>query len=197
MSGRPDSLETKFKLMTLLPFDKRAGHKLILVYGFILDWHHSKYGDALVSVRHIVAHLKERDPFGAGISVSHVHSALPDLVSWGYLTVTPGSGKRAARYVPVWAHGSSVYPASEVYESTKAAFLDALAAQPKAARMMRIDPFDAEDEDGETIRVIGVYDDDEEMRFIVINEEASGEIYPVACRTVFKKGSSSAVATTQ
>lgn len=79
--------------------------------------------------------------------------------------------------------------AGEVYESTKAAFLDALAAQPKPARMMRIDPFEAEDEDGETVRVIGVYDDHDDMRFIVINEEESGEIYPVACRTVFKKGS--------
>lgn len=61
--------------------------------------------------------------------------------------------------------------AGEVYESTKAAFLDALASQPKAGRMMRIDPFDAEDEDGEPIRVIGVYDNDgDDMRFIVINE---------------------------
>ncbi|KQV81325.1 hypothetical protein [Rhizobium sp. Root1220] len=79
--------------------------------------------------------------------------------------------------------------AADVYESTKAAFLDALAAQPKTARMMRIDPFDAEDEDGQTLKVIGVYDDEHDMRFIVIDDtREDGEIYPVAYRTLYKKG---------
>lgn len=80
--------------------------------------------------------------------------------------------------------------AREMYDSTKAAFLDALSAQPKEVRMMRIDPFDAEDEDGGPLRVVGIYDDDREMRFVVIEEQADGELMPFACSSVFKKGSS-------
>jgi hypothetical protein len=99
---KPESLEAKFRLMTVLPYDKRAKRKHILVYGFILDWFHSKYGDALASVRHIVANLKDRDPFEAGLYTGDVHSALTDLVAWGYLAQEKGSGRRASRYVPVW-----------------------------------------------------------------------------------------------
>ncbi len=65
----------------------------------------------------------------------------------------------------------------EHYESTKAAFTDALAGVKQQPVMMRIDPFDAEDEDGEPIRIIGVYDDHNEMRFIAIHEMENGEIY--------------------
>ncbi|MGO6696179.1 hypothetical protein ACCS54_31285 [Rhizobium johnstonii] len=42
-SAKPESLEAKFKLMTILPFDRRAKRKHILVYGFILDWYHDKF----------------------------------------------------------------------------------------------------------------------------------------------------------
>lgn len=107
-SPRPESLEAKFRLMTILPYDKRAKRKHILVYGFILDWYHSKYGDALASVRHVVAILKERDPFDAGLFVGDVHSALSDLTAWGYLSQEKGSGRRASRYVPVWEKARSV-----------------------------------------------------------------------------------------
>jgi hypothetical protein len=95
--------------MTVLPYDKRAKRKHILVYGFILDWFHSKYGDALASVRHIVANLKDRDPFEAGLYTGDVHSALTDLVAWGYLAQEKGSGRRASRYVPVWEKARSVH----------------------------------------------------------------------------------------
>jgi hypothetical protein len=105
---KPESLEAKFKLMTMLPFDRRAKRKHILVYGFILDWYHTKYGDALASVRHIVATLKERDPFEAGLFTGDVHVALTDLVAWGYLTQEKGAGRRASRYVPVWEKARSV-----------------------------------------------------------------------------------------
>lgn len=82
--------------------------------------------------------------------------------------------------------------AGEMYESTKAAFLDALAAQPKAARMMRIDPFEAEDEEGKAVQVVGIYDDDRDMRFIVIDEEEDGELVPIAFTHIYKKGTGAA-----
>ncbi|PDT09782.1 hypothetical protein [Rhizobium sp. M1] len=107
-SPKPESLEVKFKLMQLLPFDKRVKRKHSLVYGFILDWFHSKYGNALASSRHVLAELKERDPFGQGLYMGDVHSALTDLVSWGYLTQEKGAGRRASRYVPVWSKFDSV-----------------------------------------------------------------------------------------
>lgn len=78
--------------------------------------------------------------------------------------------------------------AGEVYESTKAAFIDALAMQPKAARMMRLDPFEAEDEDGNAVKVIGLYDDDKDMRFIIIDEQEDGELVPFACSQIYRKG---------
>ncbi|WP_411906269.1 hypothetical protein [Rhizobium mayense] len=105
---KPESLEAKFKLMTLLPFDKRAKRKHILVYGFVLDWFHSKYGNALASSRHVLSELKERDPFGQGLYMGDVHGALTDLVSWGYLSREKGAGRRASRYIPVWSKFDSV-----------------------------------------------------------------------------------------
>lgn len=99
---KPESLEAKFHLLARLPYDKRAKRKHILVFGFILDWYHSKYGDALASVRHVVASLRERDPFEAGLYTGDVHSALTDLVAWGYLEQTKGSGRAASRYTPSW-----------------------------------------------------------------------------------------------
>ncbi|MFD1329719.1 hypothetical protein [Mycoplana ramosa] len=112
-----DSLENKFRLATIAPLDRRMKRKHLAVYGFILDWYHRKYGDALASVRHIVATLKERDPDGIGLYTGDVHSALKDLVSWGYLTQEKGSGRRASRYVPDWAHGRSVHKTPNTTES--------------------------------------------------------------------------------
>lgn len=103
-----DSLENKFRLMTMLPFDKRLKRKHWAVYGFMLDWYHRKYGNALASVRHIVATLKERDPDGIGFFVGDVHSALTDLVTWGYLEQEKGTGRRASRYIPMWSKFASV-----------------------------------------------------------------------------------------
>lgn len=106
---KPESLEAKFKLLQLLPYDARAKRKHILVYGFILDWFHSKYGDALASVRHIVSITKERDPLGKGLYAGDIHKALTDLVSWGYLDQEKGIGRRASRYVPIWEKLASVH----------------------------------------------------------------------------------------
>ncbi|MBB3562887.1 hypothetical protein FHX06_004231 [Rhizobium sp. BK512] len=106
---KPESLEAKFHLLAMLPYDKRAKRKHSLVFGFILDWYHSRYGDALASVRHVVATIKERDPAGVGLYAGDVHSALTDLVAWGYLTQQKGSGRTASRYVPVWEKAYSVH----------------------------------------------------------------------------------------
>lgn len=107
-TAKPESLEAKFKLLALLPYDKRAKRKHSLVFGFILDWYHSRYGDALASVRHVAAIVKERDPAGVGLYIGDVHAALTDLVAWGYLTQEIGKGRKASRYVPVWAKLDSV-----------------------------------------------------------------------------------------
>jgi len=104
-----DGLENKFRLATIAPLDRRMKRKHLAVYGFLLDWYHRKYGDALASVRHIVAQLKERDPAGIGLYTGDVHSALKDLEAWGYITADVGIGRRASRYVPVWLHGRSVH----------------------------------------------------------------------------------------
>ncbi|UXN61576.1 hypothetical protein [Phyllobacterium zundukense] len=107
-TDKPGSLETKFKLLQMLPYDPRAKRKHILVYGFILDWYHSKYGDALASVRHIVGITKERDPSERGLYAGDIHKALTDLVTWGYLDQQKGSGRKASRYVPIWEKLASV-----------------------------------------------------------------------------------------
>lgn len=107
-SPKPESLEAKFRLMTLAPFDKRMKRKHLAVYGFIIDWYHTKYGNALASVRHVTTTMKERDPSGEGFYLGDVHGALTDLVAWGYLTQEKGSGRRASRYIPVWSKSDSV-----------------------------------------------------------------------------------------
>ncbi len=81
---------------------------------------------------------------------------------------------------------------NDMYEAVKHAFIDAMATREPAPRMMRIDPFDAEDEDGDPVRVVGVYDDDDMMRFICIEESADGEIYPIARQTLYRKKSANA-----
>lgn len=108
-TAKPESLEAKFKLLAALPYDRRAKRKHSLVYGFILDWYHSKYGDALASVRHVTSTLKERDPAGVGLYAGDVHAALSDLVAWGYLDQEKGTGRRASRYVPNWDLARSVH----------------------------------------------------------------------------------------
>ena len=100
---KPESLEAKFKLLALLPYDCRVKRKHSLVYGFILDWFHSKYGNALASVRHVSDTLKERDPAGKGLGTTNVHGALSDLVAWGYLHQEIFPGRRASRYMPNWS----------------------------------------------------------------------------------------------
>ena len=98
----PGSLENKFHLSRDAPLDKRMKRRHLAVYNFILDWYHSKYGDALASVRHITATLNERAPFGDTLYEGDIHRALADLVTWGYLEQDKGAGRRASRYVPVW-----------------------------------------------------------------------------------------------
>lgn len=101
-TAKPESLEAKFKLMCRLPYDPRVRRRHVLVFGFIIDWYHSKYGDALASVRHVHRMVQERDPAGKGLYIGEIHGALADLVSWGYLSQDKGKGRRASRYIPMW-----------------------------------------------------------------------------------------------
>lgn len=101
-TAKPESLEAKFKLMCRLPYDPRVKRRHMLVFGFILDWYHSGYGNALASYRHVYDTIRDRDPAGIGLFMGDIHGALTDLVSWGYLDTEPGKGRRASRYMPVW-----------------------------------------------------------------------------------------------
>ncbi|MGR9372319.1 hypothetical protein [Rhizobium leguminosarum] len=76
----------------------------------------------------------------------------------------------------------------ELYNATKDAFTDALAEHKTRPRLMRIDAFEAEDEDGKPLKVIGVIDDDDMMKFVVIEEDEDGAIFPSPCSTVYRKG---------
>ncbi|ACE92042.1 hypothetical protein RHECIAT_CH0003094 [Rhizobium etli CIAT 652] len=81
---------------------------------------------------------------------------------------------------------------SELYNATKDAFTDALAEHKGRPRLMRIDAFDAEDEDGKPVRVIGVLDDDDAMKFVIIEEDEDGAIFPVPCSSVYRKSAAKA-----
>jgi hypothetical protein len=105
---QPGKPLTQFKLMLMLGYEPRVLRKHILVFGFIVDWWHQDYGNALASVRHIVRLLKERDPHGRGLYMGDVHSALTDLVEWGWLRQEKGSGRKASRYIPAWQRCASV-----------------------------------------------------------------------------------------
>jgi hypothetical protein len=117
---KPESLEAKFKLLQTLPYDARVRRRHSIVYAFIVDWYHSKYGNALASVRHVVGtvntRIRERDPAGKILFAGEVHSALTDLVSWGYLHQEKGSGRRASRYIPVWDLVCSVHKSPNATE---------------------------------------------------------------------------------
>ncbi|MBB4580387.1 hypothetical protein GGE45_002717 [Rhizobium aethiopicum] len=80
----------------------------------------------------------------------------------------------------------------ELYNATKAAFTDALAEHKSRPRLMRIDAFDAEDEDGTPVRVIGVLDDNDAMKFVVVEEDEDGAIFPVARQLIYRKGAAKA-----
>lgn len=115
---KPETLEAKFKLMTVLPFDDRIRRRHMVVFGFVVDWFHSKYGDALASVRHVAEMLRARDPSGVGLSASYVHNSLRELVAWGYLRCEAGIGKRASRYVPNWDLVCTVRSVHPVVDAT-------------------------------------------------------------------------------
>jgi hypothetical protein len=103
----PESLEAKFKILMLLTYEERARRRHCLVFGFILDWFHKDYGNALASVRTVVDKLEERSrllPGGKGLGQTQVYNTLEDLVAWNFLIKTfVGVGRCGSRYVPNWA----------------------------------------------------------------------------------------------
>lgn len=77
---------------------------------------------------------------------------------------------------------------SDVYEATKAAFIDAMAEAKTRAPMMHIKEFDAEDESGDPVRVVGIVEDDDMLKFIVVEEGEDGEVYPIVRTEIYRKG---------
>ncbi|MCA1970688.1 MAG: hypothetical protein LDL42_16275 [Rhizobium sp.] len=78
---------------------------------------------------------------------------------------------------------------SEIYEAVKCGFIDAMDEAKAKPRMMKIDQFEAEDDAGEPVTVVGIIDDDEEfIKFIVIEEWEDGELTPIVRRNIYKKG---------
>src|SRR6185437_13255202 len=102
----PGSLEAKMKLLALLPYDERARRKHCLVFGFIVDWWHKDYGDALASSRFVAGKLDERRhhiPNGKGLSAPQAHVVMTDLANWGFLVKARGKGRWVNRYIPNWS----------------------------------------------------------------------------------------------
>lgn len=78
---------------------------------------------------------------------------------------------------------------AEIYEAVKSGFMDAMEEMKHKPRMMKIDQFEAEDEAGEPVTVVGIIDDDDEfMKFIVVDEWGDGELTPIVRRNIYKKG---------
>ncbi|MBV2183844.1 MAG: hypothetical protein WC048_18050 [Rhizobium sp.] len=78
---------------------------------------------------------------------------------------------------------------AEIYEAVKCGFIDAMEEMKAKPRMMKIDRFEAEDDAGEPVTVVGIIDDDEEfIKFIVIEEWEDGELTPIVRRNIYKKG---------
>jgi hypothetical protein len=80
----------------------------------------------------------------------------------------------------------------EIYEATKDALTDTLAAVKVRPVMMRIDPFEAENGEGDQLHVIGVVDEGDILQFIVIEEYEDGEIYPISRESIYEKGTHAA-----
>lgn len=77
----------------------------------------------------------------------------------------------------------------ENYALMKDAVTDAMTEMKTSPRLMRINEFDAEDESGDPLRVVGICDAGDDLQFVVIGEWDDGEIYPTIMRTpIYKKG---------
>jgi hypothetical protein len=76
----------------------------------------------------------------------------------------------------------------DIYHAVKEAFSDVLAEMKPSPKMMRIDAFDAEDDGGDPVRVIGVIEDEDILKFLVIEDGGDGELYPIARSHIYKKG---------
>jgi hypothetical protein len=106
---KDEQLEAKYKLMLMLTYDERARRKHFLVFGFILDWWHKDYGDALASVRKAVELMELRRQelglsHGKALSLTNTHEALTDLMSWDFIIRTEkGARGNGSRWIPNWA----------------------------------------------------------------------------------------------
>lgn len=75
------------------------------------------------------------------------------------------------------------------YNATKDAIIDALATVKRSPpTMMAVEAFDAEDDGGLPVRVIGVVEDEDMLKFIVIETDEDGAIFPIVRTTIYRKG---------
>ncbi|BBD37542.1 hypothetical protein Amn_24220 [Aminobacter sp. Y103A] len=93
----------QFRMSQLIDYDPRLTEPARTVYRFLVGWYMNSQGDALASVRHIVAAMRGRAPEGAKhLSRSAVQRAIILLVDNNWLTRKElGKGRRGSRYVPV------------------------------------------------------------------------------------------------
>jgi hypothetical protein len=93
----------QFRMSQLVDYDLRLTDPARTVYRFLIGWYMRSNGDALASVRHIVAIMRARAPDGARhLSRSAVQRAIVLLIDAGWLVRTHvGKGRGASRFVPV------------------------------------------------------------------------------------------------
>lgn len=93
----------QFRMSQLIDYDLRLTDPARTVYRFLIGWYMQTRGDALASVRHIVATMRARAPDGARhLSRSAVSRAILFLTETGWLVRThTGNRAGASRFVPV------------------------------------------------------------------------------------------------
>ena len=93
----------QLRMSQLVDYDPRLTEPARTVYRFLVGWYMDDHGDALASVRKIVAAMRGRAPDGAKhLSRSAVQRAIILLIDNNWLTRKElGRGRRGSRYVPV------------------------------------------------------------------------------------------------
>lgn len=101
--GEPTGPVAQFRMSQLVDYDMRLTDPARIVYRFLIGWYMRSNGDALASVRHIVATMRTRAPDGARhLSRSAVQRAIILLIETGWLVRRfTGKGRSGSRYVPV------------------------------------------------------------------------------------------------
>lgn len=73
----------------------------------------------------------------------------------------------------------------ETYSATKDGVVEAMSATRPKPRLMSIAPFDAQGEDGEEVRAVGIKLDDDDFTFVVVVKESDGGMYVTTRDTLY------------